>query len=88
VTTLILIFPFLCAHRDEPKKGHKVQHESERNKQCEEMNIIMEVLIKESMRERKLLGPTGMGATRGCGACCSLRLLIYVYSYKDDMQSD
>lgn len=44
--------------RDGPKKKHKIQHDSIRNKQGKEMNVTMKALIEESTRVRKLPGPT------------------------------
>ena len=45
------------------EKKYEVQHEFARNRQSEGMDIMMKALIEESTRERKLLGPIGVGAT-------------------------
>ena len=48
--------------RDGPKREHKAQHKPVRSKRRKEMNAMTKVLIKDSVRVRKLLGPPRVGA--------------------------
>ena len=47
--------------RDGPKREHKAQHKPVRSKRRKEMNAMMKVLIEDSVRVRKLPGPTRVG---------------------------